>query len=69
MQNPSLRTIDRRGFLCLGSLAGVFLAVGCDGSGNGDPVPVTTPPLKGGNREKLQKLEEKGAATNAKKKK
>jgi hypothetical protein len=68
MRNPSFRTIDRRGFLCLGGLAGVFLAAGCD-SGGGEPVPVTTPPLKGGNRDKLQRLEEKGAAANAKKKK
>jgi hypothetical protein len=54
--------MDRRGFLCFGALTGMFFAAGCE-NGGGEPTAVTTPPtIESGNRKKLDKFVEKGAA-------
>jgi hypothetical protein len=39
----------------------MFFAAGCE-NGGGEPTPVTTPPIESGNRKKLDKFVEKGAA-------
>jgi hypothetical protein len=66
MLNHRFSSIDRRGFLHLGALAGVFCAVGCDGGG--EPKPVETPPVEGGTRKRLKMIEDKAGEVPAKKK-
>jgi hypothetical protein len=65
MLNHRFSPIDRRGFLYLGALAGVFCAVGCDSGG--EPQAITAPPtVKGGARSRLMDLEQKGKDAAAK---
>jgi len=68
MQNKSISSIDRRGFLLgVGTLLGVLGAAGCD-SGD-EPGKATGPPLEKGNRKRLEMFQEKGAAGKDKTKK
>lgn len=61
MSKKLIASIDRRGFLRIGTLLGVLGAVGCD---NGDTVgkKPDTPPLEKGNQKRLEMLKDKGAA-------
>ncbi len=69
MQNKSIVSIDRRGFLFrTGAILGVLGAAGCDsGETVGKPLG---PPMEGGggNRNRLEKIKEKAAEVPAKKK-
>jgi hypothetical protein len=67
MHNHRFSTIDRRRFLGFGALAGVFCALGCEGTT--EPSAVTTPPTVTGNRKHLDMLKEKGQQTPTSKKK
>ena len=67
MLNQRLSAIDRRGFLRLGALAGVFCAAGCDNGGQ--PNQIATPPTQStGTRKRLKMIEDKAAEGPAKKK-
>ena len=61
MRNPRFSPIDRRGFLRFGAAAAVLFAAGCE-NGGGEPTQITTPPVETGNRKRLDKFTEKGAA-------
>lgn len=67
MHKRRLSFVDRRGFLRFGAVAGLLVAAGCDGGG-GEPAPVTTPPLKGGARNRLDVMKDKGDSVPTKKK-
>lgn len=61
-------SIDRRKFLGLGALGSVIVAGGC-GQGADGVQTDTNPPAVGGNRKKLEALQKKGEALQAKNKK
>jgi len=65
MPNEFVTSIDRRQFLRLGALGGVLVAGGCGGD---ETQTVTTPSVKGGNRQKLDALQGKVNAAATKKK-
>jgi hypothetical protein len=56
MKNQPRSLMSRRGLLCIGVTVVAGLSAGCGSSG---VQTVTTPPVTGGNRSKLQSLEEK----------
>jgi hypothetical protein len=66
MPNEFDSPIDRRLFLRLGLLGGVLVAGGCGGAGD-TAQPVTTPPVAGGNRQRLEAAQGKGDAAATKK--
>jgi hypothetical protein len=61
-------SIDRRKFLRLVALGGVLIAGGCGGDGDGKQT-VTTPPVEGGNRKRLESFPNKKPEAAATKKK
>jgi hypothetical protein len=60
------RLVDRRKFLRLGVVAGVIVAGGC--GGDDTPTQVTSPPVKRGNIDKLQKMDKNKVGTASDKK-
>jgi len=66
MRNDTISSLDRRGFLRLGALAGVLGAVGCGGDETGT---VTTPPKENTVRSRLDLIKGKADEVAAKKKK
>jgi len=67
MRNNTISSLDRRGFLRLGALAGVLGAMGCDGGDQ--PEKPTSPPAEKGNRSRLDMLKGVEEAASKKKKK
>jgi hypothetical protein len=68
MHNKVIASIDRRGFLRMGTLLGLLGAAGCDSGGDSVGKPTGPPPAQGGNRNKLEKMKVKAAEAAGKKK-
>jgi len=67
MSKKLISSVDRRGFLRMGTLLGVLGAVGCD---NAEPVGKPEgPPMEKGARKRLDMLKDKAAEAPTTKKK
>lgn len=69
MHNQVIASIDRRGFIKMGTLLGLLGSLGAAGCDSGESVgkPTGPPMEQGGNRNRLEKMKEKTAAPATKK--